>query len=154
MSFKVEHRIGVQRSAEEVWAAIYDLQAWADWNPMYPAAQGKLLIDAPLTLTERVGGRTETYAATVGDWSPHSQIIWTRRTHAGLVRHVRYLEMEALTEQGCIFANGVLMDGPGADVLVFKPRRLALRRAFAAMGEAVKARTEAGHGEDVEAWRR
>jgi hypothetical protein len=154
MAFKIENRIGVQRPVEQVWAAIYDLEAWKDWNPMYPRAEGKLLISAPLTLTEKVGEQTETYQAVVGDWVPNAQLIWVRKTHGGLVRHVRYLELEKLTEEGCIFANGELVDGLGADLLVSKSRRAALRRAFAAMGEAVKARTEAGYGEDVDAWRR
>ena len=154
MGFKIEYRIGVQRPVEQVWAVLYDLPTWTDWNPMYPVAQGRLLISAPLTLTEKVGERTETYAAVVGDWVPNTQIIWVRKTAAGLVRHVRYLEIEKLTETGCIFSNGVLLDGPGADLLTPKARRGALRRAFAGMGEALKARVEAGHGEDIEAWRR
>lgn len=153
MPFKIEHRIGVQRPAEQVWAAIYDLEAWKDWNPMYPEALGKLLISAPLTLTEKVDGHAETYQAVVADWVPHAQIVWTRTSFGGLLRHVRYFEIEKLTEVGCIFANGELYQGLLAGLLVPKGRRRKLRRAFAALGEAVKVRTEAGHGEDIEAWR-
>jgi hypothetical protein len=154
MRFKIEHRIGVQRPAEQIWAAIYDLEAWKDWNPMYPQASGRLLISAPLTLTEKVGEATETYQAVVGDWVPHAQLVWVRSSHHGLLRHVRYLEIEKLSEEGCIFSNGELFQGLLAGLLVPKARRRALRRAFAGLGEAVKARAEAGHGEDTEAWRR
>jgi hypothetical protein len=153
MRFKIEHRIGVQRPVEQVWAAIYDLEAWKDWNPMYPQASGRLLISAPLTLTERVAGSDETYQAIVGDWVPHAQIVWVRKSRAGLLRHVRYLEIEKLSEEGCIFSNGEVFEGVTAGLLVPKRRRRALRQAFAGLGEAVKARTEAGHGEDTEAWR-
>ena len=154
MGFKVEHRIGVARPKEQVWAVLCDLSAWKDWNPMYPAISGKLLISAPLNMTETVGGRSETYAATVAEWVPNTQIIWTRKTHAGLVRQVRYIEIQALSDTGCIFANGVLFEGVLAPYLVSQGRRKALRQAFRGFCEAMKARVEAGFGEDTEAWKR
>ena len=106
MAFKIEHRIGVARPAQQVWAVLSELPAWKDWNPMYPEIDGKLLISAPLSMTEKVGQRSESYSAVVAEWVPDKQIIWTRRTLAGLVRHVRYIEIEALNDTGCIFANG------------------------------------------------
>jgi hypothetical protein len=154
MGFKIEHRIGVSRPAAEVWAVLYDAAAWKDWNPMYPDIQGKFLISAPLTVTERVGARTETYAATVAEWVPNAQLIWTRKTAGGLVTHVRYLEIEPLTDQGCIFANGELFQGFAAPYLVGQGRRRALKTAFRGLCDAVKARVEAGHGQDTEAWKR
>ena len=141
MAFKIEHRIGVARQAAEVWAVLSDLPAWKDWNPMYPAISGKLLISAPLSLTEKVGARSQSYAAVVAEWLPPKQIIWTRRTHLGLVRHVRYLEVEALSETGCIFANGEMFEGFAAPLLVGQGRRKALRTACR------------GFGEDTEAWK-
>ena len=153
MGFKVEHRIGVSRPAAQVWAVLSDLAAWKDWNPMYPEVSGRLLISAPLTLTEKVGDRTETYAATVAEWVPPTQLIWTRKTHLGLVRHVRYIEMEVLSETGCIFSNGELFEGPLAEALVGEGRRKKLRAAYRGFCEAMKARVEAGFGEDTEAWK-
>ena len=154
MGFKVEHRIGVSRPKEQIWAVLSDVDAWKAWNPMYPQVSGKLLISAPLNLTEKVGDRTETYAAVVAEWVPNSQIIWTRKTHAGLVRHVRYIEIEPLSETGCIFANGELFEGFLAPYLVSESRRKKLRQAFRGFCEGLKARVEAGHGEDTEAWKR
>jgi hypothetical protein len=154
MGFKVEHRIGVARPKEQVWAVLSDLPAWKDWNPMYPEIAGRLLISAPLTLTEKVGERSETYAAAVAEWVPDTQIIWTRKTHAGLVRHVRYIEIEPLSDTGCIFANGELFEGALAPLLVPEGRRRKLRQAFRGFCEGLKARVEAGFGEDTEAWKR
>jgi hypothetical protein len=130
MAFKVEHRIGVARPKEQVWAVLSDLPAWKGWNPMYPEITGRLLISAPLEVAEKVGDRTERYAATVAEWVPNTQIIWTRKTHAGLVRHVRYIEIETLSDTGCIFANGELFEGFFAPYLVPGGRRRKLRRAF------------------------
>ena len=154
MALKIEHRIGVARPAPQVWAILSDVATWKDWNPMYPEITGKLLISAPLSLTEAVGERRETYAAVVAEWVPDKQIIWTRRSHAGLVRHVRYIEMQALSETGCIFANGELYEGRLASLLVGGGRRKAFRAACRAFCEAMKARVEAGFGEDTEAWKR
>jgi hypothetical protein len=58
------------------------------------------------------------------------------------VRATRFLEIEKLTETGCIFSNGELFDGPLASMVV-RSVGGAARRGFAAMGEAVKARAEA-----------
>ena len=154
MGFKIEHRIGVARPAAQVWAVLSDLSAWKDWNPMYPEISGRLLISAPLSVTEKVGERSQTYAAVVSEWVPEKQIIWTRRSQAGLLRHVRYIEIEALSETGCIFANGELFDGYFAPLLISKGRRHALRTAHRGFCEALKARVEAGFGEDTEAWKR
>ena len=154
MGFKIEHRIGVSRPAAQVWAVLSALDAWKDWNPMYPAVSGKLLIGAPLALVEKVGDRTESYTGIVAEWVPNTQLIWTRRTHANLVRQVRYVEMEALSETGCIFSNGVLFEGILAQQMIGPKRRRALKKAFQGFGEAMKARVEAGFGEDTEAWKR
>lgn len=154
MAFKVEHRIGVARPKEQVWAVLSDTSAWRNWNPMYPEVSGRFLVSAPLSLSERVGDRTESYAATVAEWVPNQQIIWTRKSHGGLVRHVRYIEIETLSESGCIFANGELFEGFAAPYLVLEGRRRKLRQAYRGFCEALKARVEAGHGEDTEAWKR
>lgn len=154
MGFKIEHRIGVARPKEQVWAVLSDLPAWNSWNPMYPEITGRLLISAPLELAERAGERNERYSAVVAEWVPNSQIIWTRKTHGGLVRHVRYLEIEPLSDTGCIFANGELFEGRFAPLFVSNGRRRKLRQAFRGFCEGLKARVEAGFGEDIEAWKR
>ena len=153
MGFKIEHRIGVSRPAAQVWAVLSALDAWKDWNPMNPAVSGRLLIGEQLQLVEKVGDQTESYQGVVAEWVPNTQLIWTRRTHGGLVRHVRYIEMEALSDTGCIFSNGTLFEGLGAGQLVPQARRRALKRAYQGFCEAMKARVEAGFGENTEAWK-
>ncbi len=153
MGFKIEHRIGVSRPAAQVWAVLAELHRWNEWNPMYPAVSGKLLISEPLALVEKVGDHTDSFTAIVAEWAPNTQLIWTRRTHGNLVRQVRYIEMEALSDTGCIFSNGVLMEGWFAPMLISQSRRRALRAAFQGFGEAMKARVEASFGEDTEAWK-
>ena len=53
----MEHRIGVARPKEEVWAVLCDVATWPQWNPMYPEISGRFLVSAPLSLGEKVGER-------------------------------------------------------------------------------------------------
>ncbi len=109
---------------------------------MYPSASGKLQIGAPLTLTEVVSSQgSRQISPTVVDWVPNAQIVWTSKAWRGLLRRTRYLEIQTLTEEGCVFSNGELLEGFGARFVPRKQRR-ARREAFIQLGEALKARAE------------
>jgi hypothetical protein len=109
---------------------------------MYPKASGVLRIGTKLSLTEATPGQPpEQIAPEVVDWVPDSQILWRGKTFAGLVRRLRYLEIEKLTEEGCIFANGEMYEGLGVR-LMSKGLKRALRQGFTELGEALKARVE------------
>ena len=141
MRFKIEYRIGVQAPAALVWEILSDLPAWDGWNPMYPQASGRLLIGEWLALTEQIPGHAaRRITPTVVDWVPNAQVIWQDKM-PGLVRLTRYLEIETLTETGCIFSNGQILEGIGAR-FVPKPTRAAMRTAFTELGEAMKTRAE------------
>jgi hypothetical protein len=147
MPLKIEHRLGVRAPPETIWAVVADIAGWPDWNPLYPKAEGSLRIGARLTLELALPGEAaRTLRPVIADWIPNEQILWRLSSLAGLVTSTRYLEIEKLTETGCIFSNGELFAGALGPSVV---RRLRgpLRQGFEAMGEAVKARAEA-------AWRR
>ena len=59
----------------------------------------------------------------------------------GLIKAVRYLELEAMTETGCIFSNGEIFEGLLAPLAIPGMRR-QIRGGFEAMGEALKERVE------------
>ena len=141
MAYRIEHRIGVAAPPEAIWGVLADLSGWTLWNPLYPRAEGRLLIDAKLSLDQKLEGEGPSrIEAQVIDWVPNSQIHW-RET--GFLRSAtRYLEIEKLTEEGCIFSNGVLVEGPFARYAT-KRAKARLRAGFAAMGEAMKTRAEA-----------
>ena len=71
----------------------------------------------------------------VVDWEPRAQILW--RENGVLARTMRYIEIEALTETGCIFANGAFFHGVAGE-LQAKAQRRAIYEGFEAMSEAVK----------------
>ena len=128
--------------AAEIWGILADLDGWSAWNPMYPKAAGILRIGAKLSLTEVVPGQPlEEITPEVIDWVPDSQILWRGKTLGGFVKRLRYMEIEKLTEEGCIFANGEVYEGLGVR-LMSKGLKTSLRRGFAEVGEALKATVE------------
>ena len=143
MSVKIEHRLGVQAPAETIWAVLADVPAWASWNPLYTKAEGVVRIGSPLTLELSLADRKpQTIRPVVVDWVPNEQIHWRLSALGGLVKSIRYLEIDKLTETGCVFSNGELFEGMLGPT-VARRLRPALRGGFRAMGEAVKARAEA-----------
>ena len=140
---KVEHRIGVHAPAEVIWELIHDVDGWPGWNPIYPHAHGVVRIGSPLDLTLALPGEGHrSFQATVLDWVPNDQLHLRQSRYGGLLRSTRYIEIEKLGEENCIFSNGELFQGLLLS-LVSGERARNLRRGFAAMGEALKARAEA-----------
>ena len=141
MRVKIEHRLGIPAPAEAIWAVIADIAGWPAWNPLYTRTEGVLRIGAPLVLDVALPGqKVRTIRPTVSDWVPNEQILWKLSMAGGLIKSIRYLEIEQLAQTGCIFSNGEMFDGPLGPA-VARRMRGAIRAGFAAMGEAVKART-------------
>jgi hypothetical protein len=139
---KVETRLGIPVPAHIVWEAISDLSQWAQWNPTYPRAEGRLSIGAAISMDERLPGSSEAKRqdGVLIDWVPDAQLLWKLKP-AGGVKTLRYVEIEKLSDDGVIFANGALLEGWRAR-FISKHARHALRQGFEAMNEAVKTRAE------------
>ena len=140
---KIEHRIGVQAPASVIWQVLADLEAWSEWNPLYTQAEGKIAMGGVLSLTlELPGEKPEVIHPVVIDWTPDVLLHWKLSLAAGLVRTVRYLEIDALAEENCIFSNGELLGGLLGGYVARRMGR-KMYRGFEAMGLALKARAEA-----------
>ena len=149
MSVKLEHRLGVRAPAETIWAVIADIDRWPEWNPLYPRAAGVIRIGAPLELELALDGQSpRAIRPVIKDWVPNEQLHWRLSMVGGLVRSTRYIEIEQLVDNACIFSNGELFEGLLGPSMA---RRLRgpIRAGFAAMGEAVKARAEAAWRPDA-----
>lgn len=142
MAFRIEHRIGVQAPAEVIWRVLSDLDGWSRWNPLYPKASGRIGLGEKLTLTVALPGEPQRpLAPRVIDWEPNAQIVW-RIELAPLLGHaVRYIEIESLSETGCIVANGEFFHGALGEAYGKRKRR-PIRDGFEALGEALKAEAE------------
>jgi hypothetical protein len=145
MRFKVEHRLGIKAPAHVVWSVLSDLSTWRKWNPLYPEARGVVGFGELLTLTVAYpGSKPRPLRVRVLDWAPDEAIHWKQHQLLGLIDITRYLEIEAMSESGCIFSNGQIYDGPlslGARVGRWSRRRV--KAGFTALGEALRDRAEA-----------
>ena len=83
----------------------------------------------------------ETLSYTVLDWAPDMQVHLRTKLYGGLLTATRYMEIEKLGEQSCIFSNGEIFGGLAASFMPVRLRR-ALRQGFMEAGEALKARAE------------
>jgi hypothetical protein len=143
MPVKIEHQTGVKAPASVVWEIVHDLETWADWNPLYTQASGVIRIGETLKLHLVLPDQEpRELEATVIDWTPDEAIHWKTTHLRGLVKTIRYLEIEAKSESGCIFSNGEIFTGL-LGPRVAKQMRPSLRKGFTAFGEAVRDLAEA-----------
>lgn len=141
MTVRIEHRIGVATPAEVLWDVLADFPRWREWNAVHPEFNGKLLIGGPVEYVEQLPGKEpQRLAATVDDWTPMDKIHL--KVARGLMnRSFRYLEIDAVAEQGCIFSNGEIYSGLVGEMAVQSTRGDRFR-AFRDLGETLKARAE------------
>jgi hypothetical protein len=140
---RIEHRVGVQAPAEVVWDVVSDLESWAQWCALYPEAGGEIRIGSVLDITLALPGQApQQIRPTVLEWVPNEQLHWKLSTMGGLVKTIRYFEIETLAEASCIVSNGEYLGGLMGP-RVGKRMARTIYRAFAEMNDALKARAEA-----------
>ncbi len=135
-SFRIEHRLGIAAPADRIWEVLADLPEWPQWNPWHVRAEGVLRIGEPLRLTQADGSEI---GYRVVDWVPDTQILLRAAQTFGLLTRTRFMEIEKLSEVGCVFSNGEIWSGPLAKY-VGVPAKRAAWRGFEAMSEALSAR--------------
>lgn len=139
---RIEHRVGVQAPVEVVWAVLSDLKAWEQWCALYPKASGEIRIGSVLDLTLALPGRpVEQIKPTVMEWVPNEQLHWKLTLLGGLVKTIRYFEIETLAAESCILSNGEIIGGLMGPRLGKGLSRI-IYRAFVEMNESLKARAE------------
>jgi hypothetical protein len=140
---RIEHRVGIQAPPEVIWEVISDLAAWSDWNPIYPRATGEIRIGSTLDITLALPGeKPQQIQPTVMEWVPNDQLHWKLSMMGGLVKTIRFFEIEKLAEESCIVSNGEIIGGMLGPRLG-KRMGQKIYRGFRDMDEALKARAEA-----------
>lgn len=140
---RIEHRVGIQAPATAIWAVIYDLPRWSEWNPLYPEAEGQIRLGETLSLTLAIPGQTpQQIRPRVLEWVPDEQLHWRLTLLGGMISTTRYIEIEQLADAGCIVSNGELFGGLMGPSLAKRMGR-QVHRGFRDMSEALKARAEA-----------
>lgn len=149
---KIEIRTGVRAPAHVVWEAINEIGEWPSWTALYPRAEGSLRIGEKLKLTLALPGQAHRdFTPPIVDWVPNEQILWADTLARGWVKTLRYIEIEALTDESCIFSNGEQFLGFVAPYYLTKARRRVYREAFSALCDAVRDRAEARWAEQAQA---
>jgi hypothetical protein len=140
---RIENRVGIQAPPEAIWEVIYDISRWSEWNPLYPAAAGQIRLGAPLDLTLALPGQApQQIQPVIMEWVPNEQLHWRTTLMSGMIKTVRFIEIEQLAPESCIVSNGELFSGLMAKPLLKRVGR-SVHRGFREMGEALKARAEA-----------
>ena len=143
MGFRIENRVGVAAPAPMVWDLVSKLEGWPEWTELYTEAGGQLRIGEKLHFTFRLGDRPpQSVEGIVYDWVPEAQMAWKVSLYGGLVRSLRYVEIEKLSETSCILANGDYWTGLLANRMPKPLRRLA-QAGFRRMNENAKRLCEA-----------
>lgn len=145
MAFKIEHRVGVPASSKAIWDVLSDLPRWKEWNTLYPEIHGLLRIQQKLAIGESFPGQPDrVIRPIVVDWVPNEQILWAQSEMMGLVKRIRYIEIEHLSEDdtNCILSNGELYQGLLGDQ-VGQSRRKWLKKGFEQLNADVVARVKA-----------
>ena len=141
---KIEHRLGVKAPASIVWEILADVPGWTKWSTIYTKASGVIGFGERLKLEVSLPAHEPTLIEPViFEWEPHEVIHWRQKFMLGMIDNVHFLEVEALSDTGCIFANGEIYGGlMGPQSSAVKQRAL-IRQGFTAMGEAMRDRAEA-----------
>jgi len=141
--FRVEDRIGVQAPAAVIWEIVHDLSRWSEWNPTYPQAAGQIRIGDTLDLTLALPGQPpQQIRPKVLEWVPGEQLHWELSLMGGMIKTLRYIEIEPLADESCVVDNGELFRGFMGPSLGRRMGR-TIQRGFKAMNEALKERAEA-----------
>jgi hypothetical protein len=56
---RIERRIGVRATPDQIWDLIADLPGWDRWNPVETRLEGAIAFGAEIALTERIGDLPE-----------------------------------------------------------------------------------------------
>ena len=139
---RVEDRIGVQAPAELIWEIVADLPRWHEWNPTYPRADGQVRIGELISVTLALPGQPpQELKPRILDWVPNEQLHWELKMMGGMIKTMRYIEIQSLGEAASIVDNGEIFGGLMGPSMGKRIGR-TVRHGFKAMNEALKERAE------------
>ena len=140
MTIKIEHRVGIPVPADILWEILSDVPRWPEWTTIYPQAKGVIGFGEKLTLTLALPNQKPlAIEPRIVDWAPNEAIHWKLPLYGGFGRAIHYLEIEILSDNGCIFSNGEILEG-FAVRWVQPAMRRSMKAGFTALGEAMEKR--------------
>lgn len=108
---RVENRINIAASAEQVWRVLEAVNEWGRWNPLYIEADGELRVGERIDFAVVLPGmKAQRASAVVEAVEPFRFVRYRTSSLRGLIVATRYIEMRP---QGAAveIANGEVMSG-------------------------------------------
>lgn len=150
---RFDSRIRVRASAARVWDVLSDFGRYAEWNPLFPSAEGSPADGSPvrLTLKPPFGRRVELRGRIARAEPERALVLQTRMAAPGLYRCRSEFGIEAEPETEAVRLHHVQVYGGGLLSLVAGARGMKMREGCFALNLAVKRRAE---DRDWKAWPR
>lgn len=110
--------IEIDAPAEVVWSIVGDWAHWGDWNPLYTRTEGEPRVGNQIDMTVSVPGmKPLDVTAVVKTFRPNECFEYGLAQMGGMLRALRFVEVEEIGPGKCSIANGETMSGPAGWVL-------------------------------------
>jgi len=107
-----EHKVDIRVPAEFIWQMLEDVSSWSQWNPIYLKASGSIGAGDTIDMSVAIPGMKPTsLSAKVQVAVPNAHLRYGSPSMGGLIRAVRYVEIESTGPESCTVANGESMGG-------------------------------------------
>lgn len=140
-STRIDNRIGIRASAEQIWEAIEDLSTWQQWNPFEQEVEGHFGFSSPLNYREVFPDVCErTVMASVSEWVPAGKLVWSQK-RGFLSFSTRFIILDEVEKGATILTNGISFSGLRGELFHDKHRG-RIRPVYQEMNERLKALVE------------
>ena len=137
----------IRAPAEQVWAALVDLEAYPTWNPFTPRVRSGLAVGDRVELDVVLGPRRRTRSVNhVETIEPPALLVWSSTLgHPRLLRTRRTQQVEDLGDGRTRYTTSEVFEGP-LTPLVRAVSGRAVRRGFAAVADGLRRHVEGARG--------
>lgn len=134
----VGHRITIDAPPEMVWDFIADFEGWKAWNPLYGDTSGSAQEGETLHFAVNLAGmKPQKGKAQVLAVRQNELLEYAISNMFGIVKVLRFIEVEELSPTRCRVVNGEVMGGP-AGKLVARMVSEKVAQGLKGMNEALK----------------
>ena len=141
---RFDSRIRIRASAARVWDVVSDFGRYAEWNPLFPSAEGSPADGSPvrLTLKPPFGRRVELRGRVARAEPERALVLQTRMAAPGLYRCRSEFGIETEPEAEAVRLRHVQVYGGGLLPFVAGAQGMKMREGCFALNLAIKRRAE------------
>lgn len=140
-STRIENRIGIRASAEQIWEVIEDLNVWQNWNTYELGVQGSFGFSTPLVFREVIPAVVDRQVqGVVSEWIPAGKLVWSEK-RGFMSFSTRFILLNEVEKGSTIVSNGVNFQGLRGELFHDK-HKPKLREVYQDMNARLKALVE------------